>query len=206
MLKLKLQYFATWCNELTHWKRPWCWERLKAGREGDNRGRDGWMASPTQWTWVWASSGSGWWTEKPGMLQSMGSQRAGHDWATELNWCTSSFDQFQYTVYLKPVFQSYQALDHFTVVCITKWKENSLGLSIFSVTSNSVPGTRLILLKIVGWTQTGVLEKKDQFFIQCIKESISYFYETLRKEKYCATARRALQISGLPRVTKKPLK
>ena len=80
------------------------------------------------------------------------------------------------------MFQSYQALDHFTVVCITKWKENSLGLSIFSVTSDSVPGTRFILLGIVGWTQTGALEKKDQFFIQCIKESISYFYETLRKE------------------------
>ena len=72
------------CEELTHWKRPWCWERLKAGREGDNRGWDGWMASLTQWTWVWASSGSWWRTEKPGMLQSMGSQRIGHDWATEL--------------------------------------------------------------------------------------------------------------------------
>ena len=53
MLKLKLQYFATWCEELTHLKRPWCWERLKAGGDGDNRGWDGWMASPTQWTWVW---------------------------------------------------------------------------------------------------------------------------------------------------------
>ena len=70
--------------QLTHWKRPWCWERLKAGREGDNRGWDGWMASPTQWTWVWASSGN-WWTGKSGMLQSMGSQRVRHDWATELN-------------------------------------------------------------------------------------------------------------------------
>ena len=49
---------ATWCKELTHWKRPWCWERLKADGEGDNRGWDGWMASPTQWTWVWASSGN----------------------------------------------------------------------------------------------------------------------------------------------------
>ena len=48
---------ATWCKELTHWKRPWCWERLKVGGEGDNRGRNGWMASLTQWTWVWASSG-----------------------------------------------------------------------------------------------------------------------------------------------------
>ena len=57
MLKQKLQYLAIWCEELTHWKRPWCWERLKAGGEGDDRGWDGWMASPTQWPWVWASSG-----------------------------------------------------------------------------------------------------------------------------------------------------
>ena len=49
---------ATWCKELTHWKISWCWERLKAGGEGDSRGWDGWMASPTQWTWIWASSGS----------------------------------------------------------------------------------------------------------------------------------------------------
>ena len=58
----------TWCEELTHWQRPWCWERLKAVGEGDDRGWDGWMASPTQWTWVWASSRSWWRTEKPGML------------------------------------------------------------------------------------------------------------------------------------------
>ena len=56
-LMLKLQCLATWCKELTHLKRPLCWERLKVG-EGDNRGRDGWMASLTQWTWVWVSSGS----------------------------------------------------------------------------------------------------------------------------------------------------
>ena len=77
---------ATWCKKLTHLKRPWCWGRLKAGREGDNRGWDGWMASPTRWTWVWASSANWWWTRKPGVLQSLGSQRVGHDWATELNW------------------------------------------------------------------------------------------------------------------------
>ena len=77
---------APWCEELTHLKRPWCWERLKAGGEGDDRGWDGWMASPTQWTWVWASSGSWWWTGRPDVLQSMGLQRVGHDWATELNW------------------------------------------------------------------------------------------------------------------------
>ena len=83
MLKLKLQYLATWCEELNHLKRPWCWEGLKK-REGNGRGWDGWMASPTQWTWVWASYGSWWWTRKPGVLQSMGLQRVGHDWATEL--------------------------------------------------------------------------------------------------------------------------
>ena len=62
---------ATWCQEPTHWKRPWCWERLKKGGEGDDTGWDGWMASLTSWTGVWASSGSWWWTEKPGVLQSM---------------------------------------------------------------------------------------------------------------------------------------
>ena len=77
---------ATWCKELTHWKRPWCWERLKVGREGDNRGWDGWMESLTWWTWDWASSRSWWWTGKPGVLQSTGSQRVGHYWATELNY------------------------------------------------------------------------------------------------------------------------
>ena len=77
---------ATSCEELAHWKRLWCWEGLGAGGEGDDRGWDGWMASPTQWTWVWVNSGSWWWIGKLGMLQSMGLQRVGHDWATELNW------------------------------------------------------------------------------------------------------------------------
>ena len=77
---------ATWCEELTHLKRPWCLERLKTGGEGDDRGWDGWMASLTQWTWVWVNSRSWWWTGRPGVLQSMESQRVRHDWATELNW------------------------------------------------------------------------------------------------------------------------
>ena len=76
---------ATWFEELTHWKRPWCWEQLRA-REGHDRGWDGWKASPTQWTWIWVSSGRWWWTRRPGMLWFMGLQRVGHDWATELNW------------------------------------------------------------------------------------------------------------------------
>ena len=80
---------ATWCEELRHWKRPWCWERLKAG-EGDDRRWDGWMASPTQWTWVWVNSGSWWWTGRPGVLQFMGSQSQTRlsDW-TELNWMST---------------------------------------------------------------------------------------------------------------------
>ena len=86
MLKLKLQYFATSCEELTHWKRLWCWEGLGAGEEGDNRGWDGWMTSLTRWTRVWVNSGSWCWTGRPGVLRYMRSQRVGHDWATELNW------------------------------------------------------------------------------------------------------------------------
>ena len=139
---------ATSCEELTHVKRPWCWERLGAGGEGDDRGWDGWMASPTRWMWVWVDSGSWWWTGmpgvlwfmgvtknqtrlrdwpelswgwdgwmasptqwtwvwvnsrtwwwtgRPGVLQSMGSQRVGHDWVTELNWILCSKYYYYYT-------------------------------------------------------------------------------------------------------------
>ena len=77
---------ATWCKELTNLKRPWCWDGFRAGGEGDDRGWDGWMASPTQWTLVWVDSGSWWWTGRPGVLWSMGSQRVRHNWVTELNW------------------------------------------------------------------------------------------------------------------------
>ena len=81
MLKLKLQYFGHLMRRTDSFERPWYWERLKA--EGEC---DGWMASPTQWAWIWVNSGSWWRTGRPGVLQSMGSQRVGHDWATELNW------------------------------------------------------------------------------------------------------------------------
>ena len=83
---------TTWCEELTHWKRLWCWERLKAGGEEDDRGWDGWMASLTRWTWVWASSRSWWWTVEAGVLQSMWLQRVRQDWATELNWTELEWD------------------------------------------------------------------------------------------------------------------
>ena len=83
MLKLKLQYFGPWCEELTHWKRPWYWERLKVGGEGDDRGWDDWMASLTWWTWVWVSSGSWWRTGKPSVLQSM---RVAKSWTWLSDW------------------------------------------------------------------------------------------------------------------------
>ena len=85
MLKLQLQYFGHLMQRADSFERRWCWERLRAG-EGDDRGWDGWMASPTRWTWVWVDSGSWWWTGRPGVLWFMESQRVGHNWATELNW------------------------------------------------------------------------------------------------------------------------
>ena len=77
---------ATWCKDLTHLKRPWCWERLKAG-EGYRKGWDGWMASSTQWTWVWVSSGRWWGRGRPSMLWSMGLQALGHNWTAEQQQC-----------------------------------------------------------------------------------------------------------------------
>ena len=75
-----LHHFGHLMRKLFHWKRPWNWGWLKGGGEGDDRTWDGWMASPSRWRWVWASSGNWWWTGKPGMLESIGSQRVRHDW------------------------------------------------------------------------------------------------------------------------------
>ena len=85
---------ATWLKKLTYLKRPWCWERLKVGGKGDIGGWDDWMASPNQWTWVWVSSRSWWWTGRPGNLQSLGSQRVGHDRVTELNFVKKESSMF----------------------------------------------------------------------------------------------------------------
>ena len=96
----KAEIPVLWPPDAKKWlfrKRPWCQERLKAGGEGDDIGWDGWTVSLTQWTWVWVSSGSWWWTGKPGMLQSMGSKRVGHNWATELKFQGLSWRD--YTVY-----------------------------------------------------------------------------------------------------------
>ena len=88
---------------LTHLKRPWCWEKLRAGGEGDDRGWDGWMASPTQWTWVWVDSRNWWRTVRPGVLRFMGLQRVGHNWAIELNW-TELRDHLKKIGYNKGIF------------------------------------------------------------------------------------------------------
>ena len=86
MLKLKLQYFGHLTRRPDSFKKILMLEKIAGGRRRGHRGWDGWMASLTQWTWIWVSSGSWWWTGRPGVLQSMGLQRVGHNWATELNW------------------------------------------------------------------------------------------------------------------------
>ena len=87
MLKLKFQYFGHLMQRVDTLEKTLMLGGIGAGGEGDDRGWDDWMASPTQWTWVWVDSGSWWWTGRPGVLWFMGSQRVGHYWATELNWC-----------------------------------------------------------------------------------------------------------------------
>ena len=106
---------ATSCEELTHLKRPWCWEILRAGGEGDDRGWDGWMASPTRLALVLLNSGSCWWTGRPGVLQSMESQTVRQNWATELN-CYQYFRKFTMTVLTFKVnfLEKYLLLEHST--------------------------------------------------------------------------------------------
>jgi len=139
---------ATWCKELTPWKRPWCWERLKAGGEGDNRGWDGWMASLTQWTWVWVSSVSWWWTGRPGVLQSMGSQRVGHDWVTELIWTDQKHEHhwLKFSINLHSAWASSIPC----VPCLCEWHPHSplcwsptLGLILYLFLTSLIPALDL---------------------------------------------------------------
>ena len=94
MLKLKVQYFGHQMWRTNSFEKTLMLGKIEWEGEGvgEDRGWDGWMASLTQWTWVWASSGSWWCTRKPGVLQSMGSQRVGDDWVTELNWTEQTLD------------------------------------------------------------------------------------------------------------------
>ena len=86
MLKLELQYFGHLMWRADSFEKTLMLGKIEGRRREDDRGWDGWMASPTQQTWVWVDSGSWWWTGRPGVLRLMGSQRVGHDWVTELNW------------------------------------------------------------------------------------------------------------------------
>ena len=126
---------ATSWEELTHWKRLWCWEQLRAGGEGDDRGWDGWMASLTRWTWVWVNSGHWWWTGRPGVLRFMGSQRVGHDWGTELNW--TRFSSQSQTCLSGPVAQ----------LLITTYKSGCWGQD--GETTNILPEVSKFLLFIL---------------------------------------------------------
>ena len=95
--------------------KDWCWEGLGAGGEGDNREWDGWMVSPTRWMWVWVNSGSWWWTGRPGVLRFMGSQRVGHDWATELSWCCK-IDTAKDNIHFRIFWNSYKPNSHYNCV------------------------------------------------------------------------------------------
>ena len=124
-LMLKMKHQSTWCEQPTQWKRSWCWERLKARGEGDDRGWDGWMVSPTRWTWVWASSGSWWWIGRPDMLQSMVSQRVGHNWANELNWTyTINLESKKVEKHICPQFYRNSEFLRATVAIFLPWKSH----------------------------------------------------------------------------------
>ena len=126
-LMLTFQYFGHLMQRANSWKSPLCWERLNIGGEGEDRGWDGWMASLTQWIWVWACCRSWWWTGKPGVLQSRGSQRVGHDWASELNWTVSEFGFLESEFGFLEIRRSWMDLkvSESWVMCITKGKSNS---------------------------------------------------------------------------------
>ena len=125
MVKLKLQYFGHLMQRADSFEKTWCWERLRAGGEGANRGWDGWIASPIWWTWVWVNYGSCWW--KPGMLWFMGSQRVRHDWATELNWVNHSIPWKISKIWsIKIIFLSLQS-NKIYELCLSQRKNIFLG-------------------------------------------------------------------------------
>ena len=139
-------------------KRPWFWERLSAGGEGDDRGGDSWMVSLTQWTWVWVNSGSWWWTWRPGMLQSMGSQRVGHDWATELNCFSFDFNDLVYL--LKSRTMKQQKFHHHSYWSYYVYSSNHFCISPTELSRlYSMPVFKKIKVKHKGQENTVVLTK-----------------------------------------------
>ena len=132
---------ATSCKQLTHWKKLWCWEGSGAGGEGDDRGWDGWMASPTWWTWVWVNSRSWWWTGRPGVLQFMGSQTVGHDWVTELNWTEDIKTMINIRYHtVKHEASEYKTRPH-NIGRNEVWKENQMESLLLRELSKMKPGS-----------------------------------------------------------------
>ena len=137
MLKLKLQYFGHLMWRVDSLEKTLMLQGLGAGGERDNRRWGGWMASRTRCTWVWVNSGSWWWTGRPGVLQFMGSQRVGHDWATKLNWKRISFVFFfQFIYWLETVKKLFIFIHKNSIAITLKWMaviETSLTHKLFSL-------------------------------------------------------------------------
>ena len=143
---------ATWWEQSTTWKRPWCCKRLRAGGEEGDRGWDGWMASLTRWTWVWASSKRWWRTEKPGVLQFMGSQRVRHDLATEKQQILVTTTH----LLLSYVLQKVWFCHHFLGVCCIFLNDSSASFGQMT--------QAITALKFCGWISvSGDLKLLDDF-------------------------------------------
>ena len=143
--------YLPWSDELTHWKKPWCWKELGAGGEGDDRGWDDWMASSTRWAWVWVNSRSCWWTGRPGVLWFMGSQRVGHDWATELNWTELNWTELMGPDAIILVFWMLSFKPAFSLSSFTFHREvfSSSSLSAIKVVSSAYLKLLIFLLAIL---------------------------------------------------------
>ena len=135
---------ATSCNELTHWKRLWCWEGLGAGGAGDDRGWDDWMASPTRWTWVWVNSRCWWLTGRSGVLWFMRLQRVGHDWATELNWTEYSIVYMYHKFFIHSSVDGHLGCFHVLAIVNSAAMNNRIHLSFSSlIPSGCMPRSRI---------------------------------------------------------------
>ena len=144
-------------KQLTHLKRPWCWEKLSAGGEGDDRGWDGWMPSLTQWTWVWLDSGSWWWTGRPGVLQFMGWPRVRHDWVIELNWTEPAENQYSNGTKLLKV-------SIVSELNMGQWCSYKIWLS-FSLLTNELNNFFLFIQHLVTWPVDAFIFFSVGFFV-----------------------------------------
>ena len=138
---------ATWWEELTHWKRSWGWQRLRAGREGNDRGWDVWMTSATRWTWVWVNSRCWWWTGRPGVLRFMGSQRVRHDWGTELIWTDISLLLLYIFIYIDYYY-------YYFLICHNFYCNVAIFVRVGSLISKSMFHLRLFRKEIAIMTDT----------------------------------------------------